>query len=91
MFTCPSSYHYIIPLSKQPLISSNEKNSAVNGVLKPIYDWESGLLGELAAMYVEHLGDKVFSIRLFGSVARDDQKPGSDVDLLLTVADGVDL
>ncbi len=42
-------------------------------------------------MYVERLGDKVVSIRLFGSVARDDQKSGSNVDLLLTVADGVDL
>lgn len=76
---------------KTDLYQLNEKNFAVNGVLKPIYDWESGLLGELAGMYVEHLGDKVFSIRLFGSVARDDQKPGSDVDLVLTVADGVDL
>jgi predicted nucleotidyltransferase/DNA-binding HxlR family transcriptional regulator len=76
---------------KTDLYRLNEKNSAINGVLKPIYDWESGLLGELAAMYVERLGDKVVSIRLFGSVARDDQKPGSDIDLVLTVADGVDL
>lgn len=73
------------------LYQLNEKNSAVNGVLRPIYDWESGLLDELASMYVERLGDKVVSIRLFGSVARGDEKPGSDVDLLLTLNDGADL
>jgi predicted nucleotidyltransferase/DNA-binding HxlR family transcriptional regulator len=76
---------------KTDLYQLNEKNSTVGGVLKPIYDWESGLLGELAAMYVERLGDKVISIRLFGSVAREDDKSGSDVDLLLTIADGIDL
>jgi predicted nucleotidyltransferase/DNA-binding HxlR family transcriptional regulator len=73
------------------LYQLNERNSAINGVLKPIYNWESGLLGKLARMYVERLGNRVVSIRLFGSVARDDQKPGSDIDLVLTVADGVDL
>jgi len=73
------------------LYQLNQNNSAVNGVLRPIYDWESGLLDELASMYVERLGDKVVSIRLFGSVARGDEKPGSDVDLLLTLTDGVDL
>jgi predicted nucleotidyltransferase/DNA-binding HxlR family transcriptional regulator len=67
-----------------------EKNSAINGVLKPIYDWESGLLDELARMYVARLGDRVVAIRMFGSVARGDEKTGSDVDLLLTLADGVD-
>ncbi len=72
------------------LYQLHEKNSAVSGVLKPIYDWESGLLDELAGMYVERLGDQVVSIRLFGSVARGDEKPGSDVDLLLTLADEVD-
>lgn len=73
------------------LYQLNTNNSAVNGVLRPIYDWESGLLDELASMYVERLGDKVVSIRLFGSAARGDEKPGSDVDLLLTLTDGVDL
>ena len=69
----------------------NENNSAINGVLKPIYDWESGLLDELAEMYVERLGDIVVAIRLFGSKARGEEKPGSDIDLLLVVVDGIDL
>ena len=78
-------------VGRTDLYQLNEKNSAVNGVLKPVYDWESGLLGELATMYAERLGNNVVSIRLFGSVARDNQEPGSDIDLVLTVADGVDM
>ncbi len=73
------------------LYQLNEKSSAANGVLKPIYDWESGLLAELAGMYVERLGDIIVTVRLFGSVARGDEKPGSDIDILLTVTDGADL
>jgi DNA-binding HxlR family transcriptional regulator len=73
------------------LYQLNENNSAINGVLKPIYDWESGLLDELAGMYVEHLGNIVVAIRLFGSVAGGDEKTGSDIDLLLVVVDGIDL
>ena len=73
------------------LYQLNEKSSAANGVLKPIYDWETGLPAELAGMYVERLGDAVVTVRLFGSVARGDEKPGSDVDILLTVTDGADL
>lgn len=76
---------------KTDLYQLNAKNSAVNGVLKPMYDWESSLLKELAAMYVGRLGDKLVSITLFGSVARGDEKPGSDVGLLLVLVDGVDL
>ena len=72
------------------LYQLNEKNSAISGVLRAIYDWESSLLGELAGMYVERLGDKLISIRLFGSAAQGDEEPDSDVDLLLTLVDGVD-
>lgn len=73
------------------LYQLNEKNSAVNGVLKPIYDWEGGLPNELAGMYIERLGDSVVTVRLFGSRARGDEEPSSDIDILLTVTDEADL
>ncbi len=69
----------------------NEENSAVNRVLGPIYDWESGLPEELAGMYVERLKDHVVSLRLFGSAARGEEETGSDVDLLLILSDAADL
>lgn len=73
------------------LYQLNDRNSAVQGVLEPIFEWESNLFRELAKMFVERLGDKLISIRLFGSVARGEEDSDSDVDLLLTVDDGLDM
>ncbi|PKQ27486.1 MAG: hypothetical protein CVT63_07750 [Candidatus Anoxymicrobium japonicum] len=76
---------------KTDLYQLNDKNSAIDGVLAPIFDWESNLLAELAEMFADRLGAKIVSIRLFGSVARGEEKSDSDVDLLLTLTDGVDI
>ena len=72
------------------LYQLNESNSAVNGVLKPIFNWENNLLSELAGVFTTKLGDDLVSIKLFGSVARGEEEPGSDIDLLLVLRDGVD-
>lgn len=72
------------------LYQLNERNSAVEGLLAPVFGWESNLLDELAGNFVDRLGDKLVSIRLFGSVARGEDDSDSDVDLLLTVVDGSD-
>jgi predicted nucleotidyltransferase len=72
------------------LYQLNERNSAVEGVLAPIFHWESNLLNELAEMFVDRLGKKLVSIRLFGSVARSEEEVDSDIDLLITVKDGVE-
>jgi len=49
-------------------------------------------LSEIAARYTEalkeHLGDRLISVVLYGSVARGDCTPSSDVDLLI-VAEGL--
>ena len=73
------------------LYQLNERNSAVNGVLEPIFNWEKNLLDELAGMFADKLGDKLVSIKLFGSVAKGEEEPGSDIDLLVILKDGVDL
>lgn len=71
------------------LYQLNDRNSATSGVLSPIFEWENNLLNELAEMYVAILGKKLISIKLFGSAAREEEEPGSDIDLLLTLDDGV--
>ena len=73
------------------LYQLNDRNSAIEGVLTPIFIWESNLLNELAEAYADRLGDKLVSIRLFGSVARGEEELTSDVDVLITLTDGVDL
>ena len=72
------------------LYQLNDRNAAVDGLLAPVFGWESSLLDELAGIFVERLSDKLVSIRLFGSVARGEDDTESDVDLLLTVVDGLD-
>lgn len=75
---------------KTDLYQLNTVNSATDGLLSPVFDWESNLVDELAAMYVEKLGNKLISIKQFGSAARGEEGPGSDIDLLLTLEDSVD-
>jgi predicted nucleotidyltransferase/DNA-binding HxlR family transcriptional regulator len=72
------------------LYQLDSRNSAVDGVLAPIFSWESGLLDELAQMFVDRLGSELVSLRLFGSVARGDEEPSSDVDLLIVLTDSSD-
>ena len=73
------------------LYQLDEKNSAVDGVLAPMFSWESNLIDELAQVFVDRLGNELVSLRLFGSAARGDEGLGSDVDLLITLTDGSDL
>jgi len=72
------------------LYQLDSQNSAVDGVLAPIFSWESGLFDELAQMFVDRLGSELVSLRLFGSAARGDEEPSSDVDLLIVLTDGSD-
>ncbi len=67
------------------LYQLDEQNSAVRGVLTPVFRWEESLFEELAGMFVNKLGEELVSIRVFGSTARGEEKPDSDVDLALVV------
>jgi predicted nucleotidyltransferase len=71
------------------LYQLNDRNSAIYGVLSPIFEWESNLLSELTRMYADKLGKELVSVRLFGSAARGEEELDSDIDLLLTLDDGV--
>lgn len=78
-------------VGRTDLYQLNDRNSAVDGVLTPIFNWEINLLNELAALFTDKLGDELVSITIFGSAARGEEELSSDVDLLLTLTDGVDL
>jgi len=58
---------------------------AVNLTRQQILDTVAALKPEMARTY------KVRSVSLFGSAARDQHGPGSDVDVLVDFAEGADL
>lgn len=67
------------------LYQLDERNSAVDGALAPMFDWESSLIDQLVQVFVNRLGNELVSLTLFGSAARGDEGLDSDVDLLITL------
>lgn len=59
--------------------------------LKPLFREEDRLKNRLAGIILKRLAMKPDSIILFGSVARGQDQPGSDIDLLFIMSNGTDL
>lgn len=59
-------------------------------LLKPLFKKEAGLLREATKILTRGLDEKVLGAFLFGSVAKGEETPGSDTDILLVVKDDVD-
>ena len=59
--------------------------------LKPLFREERQLRKRLARTLTSHLSDKPVSVILFGSIARKEEKAGSDIDILVIVPDKADL
>jgi predicted nucleotidyltransferase len=76
---------------KTDLFSLNERSPAVSAALDPIFEWEKGLFSDLAGIFDKALGERLLEVRLFGSVARGDERRDSDVDILLVVPDDSDI
>jgi predicted nucleotidyltransferase len=76
---------------KTDLFSLNERSPAVSGVLDPIFEWEQNLFSDLASIFDKALGKKLLEARIFGSVARGEERHDSDIDLLLVVPDDSDI
>ena len=66
---------------KSNLITLNEK-SILNKLLE-IFDFEKNTLNELITDVKKILNKKVISCILFGSIARKEERPNSDIDLLI--------
>lgn len=73
------------------LYSINPRSYLVNEMLVPALLAEKRMLKALASMFYERMGRDLVSITLYGSVARREDKPGSDIDLILVVRDSADL
>ncbi len=69
------------------LVSLNFDNALVQGALLPLYRSEKEFRALLRGDIRRALGKEARCAALFGSAARGEDRPGSDIDLLL-VADG---
>lgn len=65
----------------------NRDHAVVQGILGPAFEKEAGLVEDYAREARRRIRVPIESIVLFGSVARGEEEPKSDVDLLFVVAD----
>ena len=65
----------------------NEHHILVRDVVNYLIDYENNLLTRLGGTIMEKLSPPPLSVMLYGSVARGDESPSSDLDLLLAYKD----
>jgi predicted nucleotidyltransferase len=68
------------------LFRLNDKNYIVERLLIPLFAAEGELLQAAIREVTDDLPDSVVSVVLYGSVSRREERPSSDVDLLILVA-----
>lgn len=73
------------------LYSADNENILITDLLEAGFRLEDALLDRLAAVYSDEIGRDLDSVILFGSVARGEEKPESDIDLVVVVKDKADL
>ncbi|RJP33080.1 MAG: winged helix-turn-helix transcriptional regulator [Actinobacteria bacterium] len=73
------------------MYSLDQDNIIFTRVLSPAFELEEDLLGEVASIFSDEIGQDLLAIILFGSVARGEEIPNSDLDLVLVFSDEVDL
>ena len=72
------------------LYSLDKGSYIVSHILLPAIEAERRLIAELAGRFYAGLGQGLISVVLFGSVARREDDPDSDIDLILVARDGSD-
>ncbi len=74
----------IQPIGRAHQITLNEKSYVLSRVILPILKAEQKTLDEVVAILQNHLDTrKIISAVIFGSVAKGDEKDGSDLDVLI--------
>jgi predicted nucleotidyltransferase/biotin operon repressor len=73
------------------LYSADNENILIKDFLEAGFRLEDALLDHLAAVYFEEVGRDLVSVVLFGSVAKGEERPESDIDLVVVVRDKADL
>jgi predicted nucleotidyltransferase/DNA-binding HxlR family transcriptional regulator len=71
------------------LYSLDEDNIIFTEILSPAFKLEEDLLGEVARIFSDKLGEDLVATILFGSVAKGEEHPNSDIDLVLVFGDEV--
>ncbi|NPV60817.1 MAG: hypothetical protein HPY75_14300 [Actinobacteria bacterium] len=74
-------------VARAHLYSLNEEHMLVKA-LKELFDLERSALARLAKDFKEELGENLEGIIIFGSVARGEERPDSDIDMILIIKDG---
>jgi predicted nucleotidyltransferase len=74
-------------VAKAHLFSLNEEHMLVEE-LEKLFELERDALAKVAQNLKEELGENLRSIIVFGSVARGEERPNSDIDMILTLKDG---
>ncbi|MBU4176004.1 MAG: nucleotidyltransferase domain-containing protein [Actinomycetia bacterium] len=73
------------------LYSLDNENIVISDFLEEGFRLEDALLNRLATVYFEEMGSNLVSVILFGSIAKGEERPESDVDLVLIVKDKANL
>ncbi len=75
------------PVGKAYLFSLNDRHVLVRQVLTPAFKFEDHALREVIKAFEDVLGDDLLKTIVFGSVARGEESPDGDVDLILVLKD----
>lgn len=73
------------------LYSLNEDNNLNKNLLLPLFKAESELKKQIVQILVKNLDFPIESIILFGSISQQSEKPTSDIDILVVLADNINL
>lgn len=68
--------------------SLNRSNLLIKKIILPAFNYENNLMNELGSYLAANLNLPIISIILFGSRARGEEKPKSDIDLAFIVKAG---
>lgn len=68
--------------------SLNHSNLMVKKIILPMFNYENNLMNNLGSYLATNLKMPIVSIILFGSRARGEEKPKSDIDLMFIVKKG---
>lgn len=75
---------------KAKLYKINKENVFVLEALIPLFSFEGKLLSRLVASIIGKTKKQAVSMVVFGSVAKGNERPNSDIDLLIVLAQGAD-
>ena len=73
------------------LYSVDKDNILVTDFLEAGFRLEDDLLNRMAEVFLGEIGKDLVSVILFGSITRGEEKPDSDIDLVIVVRDKADL